>query len=44
MALIKREILTSLEVLYTKLIRESFLVLPKRYFSKYGVFAIKMSV
>ena len=43
MALIKREILTSLEVLYTKLVRESVLVLPKRCFSKYGVFSLKMS-
>ena len=44
MALIKREILTSLEVLYIKLVRESVLVLYKRCFSKYGVFYIKMSV
>ena len=42
-ALIKTEILTSLDVLYTKLVRESDLVLQKRCFSKYGVFSLKMS-
>ena len=41
--LIKREILTSLEVLCTKLVRVISLCFAKRCFPKYGFFSLKMS-
>ena len=41
--MIKREILTSREVLYTKLARVIVLVLPKKSLPKYGFFSLKMS-
>ena len=43
MELIKREILTSREVLYMKSRTQSVIVFQKRGFPKYGFFSPKMS-